>query len=92
MSCVLIVFVSEVRKNVGKVVVLFLHFLVMTSTLFCLSSSNKDLHCLKYFVCPAHVTVDEVLVMDLQEPVVSFVLLRKPMPVILLLQLLFTLF
>ena len=83
---------SEVGKNVGKVVVLFLHFLVMTPALFCLASSNKYLHCLKYLVCPAHMAVDEVLVMDLQEPVVPFILFRKPMPMILLLQLLFTLF
>lgn len=80
------------NENVGEVDVFFLHFLVVTPTLLRLPRTNEKLHCLEYLVSPTHMTVDKVLVVYLQEPVVPLVLLQQPVAVVLLLQLFLTLF
>ena len=80
-----VVFLSEMNKNVGEVDVFFLHFLVVTSALLSLPGADEEFHGFEYFVGSTHVTVDKVLVVNFQEPVVSLVLLGQPVPMILLL-------
>ena len=86
-----IVLLAEVDENVGEVDVFFLHLLVVAPALLCLAGADEKLHGLEYFVGPAHVAVDEVLVVDFEEPVIPLVLLEEPVPVILLLEVLFAL-
>jgi len=71
-------------ENVGEVDVFFLHLLVVASALFCLPGSDKKFHSLEYFVSPTHMTVDKVLVVNFQEPVIPLVFLGEPVTVILL--------
>ena len=87
----LVVLLAEVDENVGEVDVFFLHLLVVTPALLCLAGADEKFHGLEYFVGPAHVAVDEVLVVDFEEPVIPLVLLGEPVPVILLLEVLFAL-
>jgi hypothetical protein len=47
----------------------------MAPALFGLPAANKYLHCLEYLIGSAHVAVDEVLVVDLQKPMIALVLL-----------------
>ena len=84
-----IVLFSEVYENVGEVDVLFLHLLMMASALFGLPRTNKYLHCLENLIGSSHVTVDEVLVVNFQEPVILLVFFRHPMSMVQLLWLLF---
>ena len=69
----MVVFFSEVDQNVGEVDVLFLHFLMVASALLGLSAANKYFHCLENLVGSSHVAVDEVLVVDLQKPMIALV-------------------
>lgn len=78
----MVVLLPKVDEDVGEVDVLFLHFLVVAPALFGLPSPHKNLHGLEDLVSPPHVTVDEVLVVDLQKPMVTLVLLRQPVPVV----------
>ena len=84
----MIVLLSKVCEDASKVDVFFLHFLVMAPTLLSLPSPYEQLHSLEYFVCSAHVAVDKVLVMNLQEPVVPLVFFQHPVSMILLLRVL----
>ena len=86
-----VVLLAEVDENVGEVDVFFLHLLVVAPALLGLAGADEKLHGLEYFVGPAHVAVDEVLVVDFEEPVIPLVLLGEPVPVILLLDVLFAL-
>lgn len=72
----MIIFLSEVNENVGEIDIFFLHFLMMTSTLLSLSCAYEYLHCFEYFVSSTHVTVDKMLVVDLQKPMITLVLLK----------------
>lgn len=72
----MIVLLSEVKQDVGEVDIFLLHFLVMTTALFCLSGSNKEFHGLEDLICASHVAVDEVLVVNLEKPMIAPVLLR----------------
>lgn len=51
---------------------------MMAATLFGLPRPNEVSHCLKYFVHPAQVSVNEVVAVNLKEPVVPFVLILHP--------------
>ena len=75
-----VVLFSEIGDDGGEVEVLLLHLLVMAATLLCLSCSHEHLHRLEDLVHATHVTIHKVTVVDLQEPVVSLVLLQRPMP------------
>lgn len=66
---------TKICEDYGEFTVFFLHLLVMTPTLLGLSSPDELLHRLENLVCPAHVAVHEVLVVELQEPVILFVFL-----------------
>lgn len=67
---------SEVQNNIWERVKLFLHFLMVTPALFGFAGSNEVSHCLEDLIKPPHLLTDEVVVIDLQEPMVSFVLLN----------------
>ena len=60
--------------------VFFLHFLMMTSALLSLSCSYEACHALKDFICPSKMFMNEVAIVNLEEPVIQFVLLKSPMP------------
>lgn len=59
----------------------------MTAALFGLSCSDEDLHSFEDLVRSPHVSVHEVFVMDLQKPMIFFVLFRRPMTAINVFQL-----
>ena len=80
-DCVVILF-PEVDEDVGEVDVLFLHLLMVTPALLCLSSSNEYLHRLEYLVSSSHVTVHEVLVVNLQKPMITLVFFRQPVSMV----------
>jgi len=71
---------SEFFKYFHETAMLFLHFLMVASALFCLACIHKFFHCLEDFIHPAHVFVDKMGGVHLEEPVISFVLLKVPMP------------
>lgn len=48
---------------------------MMTATLFCLPRGDELLHGLEDFVHPSQLLVEEVLTVELQEPVVSLILI-----------------
>ena len=77
---------SQIADDRNKVQVLFLHLLMMTTTLFCLPGSDKNLHRFEDFVCPPHVSIHEMLVVNLQKPMILFILFDRPMPSIHVLQ------
>jgi len=58
--------------------VFLLHLLVMTSTLLSLSRVDKLLHGLEDLIHPPHVFINEMLRIELEEPMVSFVLFEVP--------------
>ena len=57
---------------------LLLHLLVMTSALFGLSSFNESFHDGEDFVHSSEVFVEEMVGMNFQEPMVSFIFLEPP--------------
>lgn len=70
---------SQVQQNISERLVLFLHLLMMASALLCFSCTNKFWHAGKYSVHSPHRSVEEVTVVGLQKPMVSFVLCKRPM-------------
>ena len=56
---------SEVGDDGDKVAMLYLHLLVVAAALLGLPCSYEDLHSFEDFVHATHVTIDEVLVVDL---------------------------
>jgi len=56
---------SKIDDDVNKIIVLFLHFLMMTSTLFYLPSSNKSLHSLEYIFHSSQMSIYKIFVVDL---------------------------
>jgi hypothetical protein len=52
---------------------------MMTATLFCLPRGDELLHSLEDFIHPSQLLVEEVLTVELQEPVVSLILIYAPM-------------
>jgi hypothetical protein len=54
----------------------------MASTLLGLTRSNKVGHAFEYLISPPQVLEDEMPVVQLQKPVVEFVLFVRPMPLL----------
>lgn len=48
----------------------FLHFLMVAATLFSLSAADEYFHGFEDLVHSAHMSVDEVFVVNFQEPVI----------------------
>ena len=69
--------------------ILFLHFLVMTSALFCLSSLYKVGHALENFIGPSQVLQHKVLIVQLQKPMIQLILLLSPVSLLNILRFLF---
>lgn len=74
-----VVLLPEVADNGDKVVIFFFHFLVMASALFCLPRANKDFHCLEDLIHAPHMAINEMFIVDLQEPMIFLVLFQEPM-------------
>lgn len=70
---------SQIKNDAWEWMIFFLHFLVVTSTLFCLPWSYKHGHGFEDFVQSSHLLADEMFVIDLQEPMISLVLFQWPM-------------
>jgi hypothetical protein len=75
---VLIVNSPESLEDARETSIFFLHFLVMTPALFGLSGLHELLHCFEDLVHPSEVLVEEVLVVELEEPVISLVFICIP--------------
>jgi hypothetical protein len=72
----LIVLFPEVEQyQPDGVVVLLLHFLMVASALFCFAHAHEAGHAFEDPVQASHLPVQEVAVVNLQKPVVAFVLL-----------------
>lgn len=78
----------ELHENLVEIVVLFLHFLVVAAALFSLPSAYEVGHAFEDLVGPAEVLEDEVSVVNLEEPVIQFVFLAAPVPLLRVLELL----
>ena len=76
----MVVLVPEVADYRDEVVVFLLHFLVVAAALLGLPGANEGLHGFEYFVHAAHVPIHKMFVVNLKEPVISFVLLLHPVP------------
>lgn len=67
-------------QNAFEVFEFLLHLLVMAPALLSLPSAQEAFHGLEYFIAPPQMLIDEVVVMDLQKPVVLLFLLVTPVP------------
>ena len=67
---------AEIEENLWEDLVLFLHFLVVAAALLCFSGADEFGHAGENAVHAAQAAVHEVGVVDLEEPVVSLVLLH----------------
>ena len=74
-----IVFLPEARHYRWKSIVFFLHLLVVTAALLGLSGAHKLFHGLENLVHASHLTVHEVLIMDLEKPMIPLVFFGEPM-------------
>lgn len=61
-------------------VVFLLHFLMMAAALLSLPGPYKICHRFKYFVHSPQMFMNKMLIVHFQKPVISFILLRQPMP------------
>lgn len=73
---------SELDQDLVERMILFLHLLMVAAALLGLPSLDEVGHALKDFVSPAKVLEDEVLAVQLKEPMIQFVFLRGPMPLL----------
>jgi hypothetical protein len=69
------VLLSKIEQDSGNAVILFFHFLVVTAALLCLPGPHKGCHCLENLVHPAHMFVQEMIVVNLQEPMITLILI-----------------
>ena len=67
--------IPQVENDLGEGMVLFLHFLMMTPALFSFSRANEQRHRFENFIQSPHLLVDEVIMMNLQKPMILLVFL-----------------
>ena len=79
---IIIVLSSEITNDVYKVMILFLHFLVVATTLLSLPCPYENLHDFKDLVQSPHELVNKMSVMYLKKPMVFLILLIGPMAMI----------
>lgn len=58
--------------------IFFLHFLMMAAALLCLPSLNKICHTFEYFISSSEILVNKMFIMQLQKPMIQFILLWSP--------------
>lgn len=75
----IVVHASEIGNDGRKIVVFLLHLLMVAATLFRLPRAYKNFHSLEDLIHPPHVTIHEMRVVNLQEPMILFILLSGPM-------------
>ena len=63
-----------------EIMIFFLHFLMMASTLFCLSTFHEACHALEYLVSSSEMFQYKMLTVYFQEKMIQFILLIGPMP------------
>ncbi len=56
---------SELKDDMAEIFELFLHFLVMTTALFCLPCTDKGRHCFKYFIASSQVFKNKFFIVQL---------------------------
>ena len=71
---------AEIQKDLSNSVIFFLHFLMMAATLLGLSGADKNRHRFEYFVHSSHVLIQEVMIVNFQEPMIPPVLFNSPVP------------
>lgn len=70
---------SQTEQNLWESLVLFLHFLVMAPTLLCFPCAHEFGHTCENSVHSSETAVHKMTVINLQKPMVSFVLFNGPM-------------
>ena len=71
-----IVTFPQAFENGWKVLILFFHLLMMTTTLFCLSGANELFHSFEDFIGSSEMALDKMFVVNLKEPMIQFVFLN----------------
>lgn len=74
-----VVLKSQTHENLREMFILFFHFLMMWSTLFSLSCFYEGCHGFEDSISSSEMLVKKVLMMELKEPMVSFVFIWRPM-------------
>lgn len=70
--------ISQTFDNLIKRMIFFLHFLMVTTALFSLTRAYEICHCLEYLVHPPQMTVNKMVAMYLEKPVITFILFLMP--------------
>ncbi len=70
---------SQIKNYIIKRFILFLHLLMMRSTLICSPTAYKIRHCFKNFIHSSHFFYLEMTMIDLEKPMIPFFLLFSPM-------------
>lgn len=73
---------SEVFDNFIEGLMFFLHFLMMTSALFCFPRANEFGHGFEDFIHASELFHDEMFAVSLQEPMIFFVFFLEPMTLV----------
>ena len=77
-----VVLPSQISNYFVECVVFLLHFLMMTPTLLSFSGANKHSHSFEDLVESPKVLLNEMLVVDFQEPVIPLIFNHQPVPLL----------
>jgi hypothetical protein len=86
-TCTVVKLHPELQQYLIKVVIFFLHLLMVTPALLCFPCAYEISHALEDFVSPAKIFEDEVSIVDFQEPMVKPILFLRPVPLLRILRL-----